>query len=306
MQMIPFATPLVMAALVTADGLYVRGYDKLTQVSQDGAVRELHAFEVQGITAYAGLAQLRNSLFTFDQAIGGPAALLEISPAGEVTKRGKVRRPVGLADVAGELLLLDDLVPITQVRAYHTGHTTLVAEARNLTHWLATPDALLWSDDAGLWQYRAGAVTQLLAAPGILRFTPALVHLRQQLEVGWPMLTVRMGLQSAPHPVPKPAEHPVLLHELPAVTLLQTGSRLAAAAAPAANWSLPAGADEATGLIVAGGQLWHLASRTQLRFSPDGQQWTSLDLPLVCSHLCSDAADGVVASGRRGAVWLKP
>lgn len=305
MQLLPFATPLVAAAVASADGLYVRGDEALAAVSPDGSVRELYSFGLQVITAYEGLAQLGDSLFTFDRPLNGPTELLEVPVAGAAaTRRVPYRRPVGLAAVAGELLLLDALVPITQVWRSRAGQRTLVAEARNLTHWFATAEALWWSDGAGIWQYRAGTVTQLLAQPDILRFTAALTSVAQHLAAGRPLLTVQTATGATTAPVA--TEYPLMLYDLPAATLLRIGPRLAPASDPAAGWPLADDPDEVGALLVAAGQLWHLAGRTQLRASPDGQRWTTIDLPLPCSRLCPDGAGGLVASGRRGAVWLRP
>ena len=153
-DLIPFEARLVSAAIESADGLYLRTTDDVLSVRLNGQVTRIHTLDEQSSFGFKGLALHQGALWTFDQSRVEESLLTAISlEGGEVRAYGDVpfRHPDALMVVDGELLVFDRLVPTTEISLFQNGRKRLMAEARNLTHWLVRDDALLWSENKGIW-----------------------------------------------------------------------------------------------------------------------------------------------------------
>jgi hypothetical protein len=302
-QLTPFQAKFVSDVLEHPSGLYARTLDAVVRITADGEVTTLHTFEEQSPFGFKGLALQGSSLLTFDHPLVGSPVLTQVGFDGQLQRHGdaSLRRPSGLVVEGKDLILLDQLVPLTEISVWRGGRIHPLAEARNLTHWLVSDERLLWSEHAGIRQWRSDGATWLVEQPGILTFNRRLDWVAQRLEDGQVVMTVNTGIQQV---VIQHAEHPVALYTLPADTLIRWGRQLAPIETPE-DRRVFSEAEEPGALIAAGERLLHLKTAHELVWSTDARTWTSISLPLNCTRLIQAGEHAVIASGRQGSVLIQ-
>ena len=303
-ELIPFEARLVSAAIESSDGLYVRITDDVLSVGPNGQVTRIHMLDEQSSFGFKGLALHQGSLWTFDQSLVEESVLTAISlDGGEVRAYGDVpfRRPEALVVVDGELLVLDRLVPTTEISLFQNGQKRLVGEARNLTHWLVRDDALLWSENEGIWQWQAGRVTQLVKHPGILTFDRSLNFVAQLPAGDENAMTV--NAEGTALPV-KTGQGPVALHTLSSGSLVQFAKELAPLHTPQDRQAFPS-REELGPVLNLQDQVVFLSGSRQLASSSNGRTWLHTELPVKCTRLVQAGSRGFIGSSRQGSVWIR-
>ncbi|RSK47327.1 hypothetical protein [Hymenobacter rigui] len=210
--------------------------------------------------------------------------------------------------VGPELLLLDVLVPETTISRWTPTGPKLLHTARNLTHWLASDNTLLFADAAGVQHLRWGIVELLHPAERVLWFDDAL-NILQQLPPEELLTPAGAGTALLHQPGP-PATSTRLAGVWPPLRLVAAGGqrfvRHQSALLPLTDLShrlpLPA-SDEYGPVVPLGAGLLYLSGEGQLFTSTDGSHW----VPLLgrFSQLVPAGPTEVLATGRRGTVLLR-
>ena len=303
-ELISFGARLVSDAIESPDGLYVRTTDDVFNVDPTGQVSHVHTLDEQSPFGFKGLVTHQGALWTFSQPLVGSSTLTAIGlNGGEVRSYDDVpfRRPDALMSVGGELFVFDQLVPTTEISLFQDGRKQLVAQARNLTHWLIRDDALLWSEDEGIWQWQAGQVTQLVDHSGILTFDEALDFVAQPPVGDGNIMTVNAAGKSL---LVETGRLPVALYTLASGTFIRFARELAPVHTPQDRQPLT-DREEVGPLLNTAGRLVFLHDSWQLTSSTDGRTWTYEELPVKCTRLIQAGPRSVVGSSRQGAVWVR-
>lgn len=302
-EVVDLPVRLVSAAIPTPTGFALRSVDAVHHVGPGGEVTTLATFPDPSPFGVHGLARVGPSLFTFDRPLVGPPTLVEVHADGTRTRHEGAcgHHPVGLTTVGPHLVLLDEPLPETVLSTWRDGVLEPFAVARNLSHWRALgEDRLLWSDDAGIHEWRGDAPRPLVTGDGIGPFTRDLTYVRRSFTEGESRVSVvHAGAEEAL----SPAADPVALHRLATGTLVQCGRVLRRAGEARGRWTL-LGDGEVGPLQVAGGLLLHLQGPRTLAWSADGAAWQAMDLPARCTRLVPAGDDALVASSRKGSVLL--